>query len=79
MRRTPWLAATLLLASCTGTQDRNETTAEVSHVSHGCALSPRDLRAHDARRGEALLGGITAVVLLGRMLSRRTSPRDSLA
>lgn len=46
--------------------------------SRGCAMSPRDLRAHDARRGEALLSGLTMLVVGGRMLRRRVIDRRSM-
>lgn len=47
------------------------TNSGASDSSGGCSLSPRDLRAHDARRGELLLGMLTLVVFAARAFSMR--------
>jgi hypothetical protein len=60
------LAGSLLIATLTVASGARAEGAS-------CALTPRDLRIHDARRGEALLGLLTIAAFVARAYDKHAT------
>lgn len=53
--------------------EQPQAVTEENSKGSSCALSPRDLRLHDARRGEALLGFLTIAAFAARAYRKRST------
>lgn len=72
------LSLALFIASRVIAGRDNVLSEDATFGSGGCSISSRDLKAHNARRGEALLGSLTILVVGGRMMRRRVIDRRSI-